>query len=117
WYLAALVWLLYAVPFGDWLLRRNVHSDERSNWRYCRSAPGRERLLALGLAIAVLACSLSIMLTRFSDSAFFMWTPFLLLVLYLAGRRQHLVLHAWLVLVFTWLAWFVQDLLHSRLPA
>lgn len=110
WYLAAFVWLLYALPSGDWWLRGTTQSAVQGLRSYWWCAAGRERLQCCGLALATLAWVWSILLTAFDTRAFLMWTPFAVLVLALAARHRHLVLQAWLLPLLCCSAWLLQHL-------
>lgn len=109
-YLAAFVWLLYAIPAADWLLMRRGEPVPpapglRYHWRAGKGLPGVQ---ALGLGLAVCAAFASWMTTSFNAHAWLLWTPFTLLVLWLAGRRHYLVMQAWLLAVLAWLGGYLQ---------
>ena len=106
-YLAALVWLILALPALDLLLRR-TESGTTAPWSIARLRIGGslstlDLMPALGL-IAV-AHSLSIAGTGLLPASALFWGPLTLLVLIAAARRDGLIWLPWLNLGLQLIAW------------
>ena len=109
WYLALWAWLLFALPGDDWLLQRR-QPLENSGWRqYASWPPGRDRQQVLGLMLALGAWACSIFTHAFGRGDFVEWSPFALLLFWLAGRRPRLLGLAWLLAPLCWGAWWLQS--------
>ncbi|MES2627115.1 MAG: DUF2339 domain-containing protein [Pseudomonadota bacterium] len=110
WYMYLLTWIMFAIPYRDWLLQvrsREEHSSGPIS-RYWSCTEMREKFGSFALAILITASVISLLLARFDSQIFMQWAPFTIVVLRLAGMRLHLTLHAWALLLLQICAWLAQ---------
>jgi uncharacterized membrane protein len=120
WYLYLFTWILFAIPYRDWLLQ--VQSLDAQNnapiSRYWSCTEMREKFGSLALAVLIAAGIISMLLSRFDNQTFLQWAPFTVVVLRLAGSRLHLTIHAWILFLLQVCSWLVQYFLDTgALPA
>jgi uncharacterized membrane protein len=114
WYLYLLTWIIFAIPFRDWLLQTRIQSEPQTSRvaRYWKCDEPREKFVSVALAILISVAVISMVLSRFGSQTFLQWAPFTVVALRLAGLRLHLTFHAWaffLLQILVWLAQYFLD--------
>jgi uncharacterized membrane protein len=107
-YLAALAYLLLAVPVFDWLLNRTPELEDPGNDSISfPSFPSSFTFLPtqVVLALIVLALGVSISLESFSPQAALTWSPLIIIILLACRARPELSSLLWLSLIVQWFAW------------
>ena len=108
-YLAALAYLICAVPVFDWVLCRIPQEDDpgtewysmasfHSKWKY--------QPLQIGMVLIVLCQAWSIAIESFSSSALLFWSPFVIVLLFGCSKRDSLRYLPWIALAAQWGALF-----------
>ncbi|MFW2369076.1 MAG: DUF2339 domain-containing protein [Desulforhopalus sp.] len=108
-YLAALAYMMIAVPVFDWVLCRIPQDDDpgaewysmasfHSKWKY--------QPLQIGMVLVILCQAWSIVIESFSSSALLFWSPFVIVVLLGCRTRDSLRFLPWAALTVQWLALF-----------
>jgi uncharacterized membrane protein len=97
WYLAALSYLILAVPDLDWRLSGSQKTPSNTvNY----SAP-----IFVALVLIIVAQAFSISLESFSSNAVYHWSPLIVLLLWACRKRDDLAILPWVSLISQWLAW------------
>lgn len=106
-YLAALAYIFLAVPVHDWLLKRTDTEEDLPVRDKKASLGWRLHPLQVGLAVIIVAQTLSIYHESFSNAAVISWSPLVVILVWICARRPSLCYLPWLSLVLQLGAWLL----------
>lgn len=108
-YLAALAYIMLAVPVSDWVLCRKPEDDDpgtdwyslasfHSKWKY--------QPLQVGMLLVILCQAWSMVIESFSSSALLFWSPFVIVLMFGCRLRESIRFLPWIALTLHWMALF-----------
>ena len=111
-YLVLLVYLMIAIPSGDFLLLQYRHASKTltGKEKFYTAEQEVEKLLSLSLLLVILCQFFGLIQEGFDTYALIQYSPLCLLVLQVSYRRAYFSLHPWILLLSLILGWLLSQL-------